>query len=102
VRYRTAAILSVVLIGGIFGLPEAIRAVFLPSFEQGIPAPVPGYERALVGIAVFCFRFRWVLALPIAAVVVGLFTIAGLTSAIGTRKQGGIHPNSPTVPGSSV
>lgn len=44
-RYRTAAILSVVLIGGMFGLPEAIRAVFLPSLEQGIPAQVPGYER---------------------------------------------------------
>ena len=89
------------LIGGIFGLPEAIRAVFLPSFKQGIPAPVPGYERALLGIAVFCFSSGG-LALPIAAVVVVLFTIAGLTSAIGTRKQGGIHPNSPTVPGSSV
>jgi hypothetical protein len=98
VRYRTAAILSIVLIGGMFGLPEAIRAVFLPSLEQGIPAPVPGYERVLLGIAVFCFRFRWVLALPIVAVVVVLFTIA----AIGTRKQGDIHPNSPTVSGSSV
>lgn len=99
-RYRTAAILSTVLIAGIFGLPEAIRAVFLPSLEQGTPAPVPGYEQVLLGIAVFCFRFRWVLALPIAAVVVVLFTIAALTSAIGTRKQGGIHPNSRTVSGS--
>lgn len=96
-RYRTAAILSVVLLGGMFGLPEAIRAIFLPSLEQGIPAPVPGYEQVLLGVAVFCFRFRWVLALPIAAVVVVLFTIAALTSAVGTRKQGGIHPNSPTV-----
>ena len=99
-RYRTAAILSVVLIGGMFGLPEAIRAIFLPSLEQGIPAPAPGYEQVLLGVAVFCFRFRWVLALPIAAVVVVLFTIAALTSAVGTRKQAGIHPNSPTVSGS--
>ena len=99
-RYRTAAIVSIVLIGGMFGLPEAIRAVFFPSLEQGIP--VPGYERVLLGIAIFCFRFRWVLALPIAAVVVALFTIAAVTSAIGTRKQGGSHPNSAAVPGSSV
>jgi hypothetical protein len=101
-RYRTAAILSVVLIGGMFGLPAAIRAVLLPSLERGILAPVSGYEQVLLGIAVFCFRFRWVLALPIAAVVVVLFTIAALASAIGKRKQGGIDPNSPTVPGSSV
>jgi hypothetical protein len=86
VRYRTAAILSLLLIGGMFGLPEAIRAAFLPSLGQGVPAPVPGYERVLLGIAVFCFRFRWVLALPIAAIVVLLFIIAALTSANGTRK----------------
>jgi hypothetical protein len=92
--------LSIVLIGGMFGLPEAIRAVFFPSLEQGIS--LPGYQRVLLGIAVFCFRFRWVLALPIAAVVVVLFIVAALTSGIGTRKQGGIHPNSSAVPGSSV
>jgi hypothetical protein len=92
--------LSIVLIGGMFGLPEAIRAVFFPSLEQGIS--LPGYQRVLLGIAVFCFRFRWVLALPIAAVVVVLFIVATLTSGIGTRKQGGIHPNSSAVPGSSV
>lgn len=92
-RYRTAAIVSILLIGGMFGLPEVIRAVFLPSLEQGTPASVPGYEQVLLGIAVFCFRFRWVLALPIAAVVVVLFTIAALTGATSTRKQGGTHPN---------
>lgn len=93
-RYRTAAILSLVLIGGMFGLPEAIRAAFLPSLEQGIPTPLPAYERVLVGIAVFCFRFRWFLALPIVAVVVVLFTVAGFTSAMRARKRGGTHPNS--------
>lgn len=99
-RYRTAAIWSAILVGGMFGLPEAIRAVFFPSLEQGIS--LPGYQQVLLGIAVFCFRFRWVLALPIAAVVVVLFIVATLTSGIGTRKQGGIHPNSSAVPGSSV
>lgn len=93
-RYRTAAILSVVLTGGMFGLPEAITHVFLPSLEQGIPTPLPTYERVLVGIAVFCFRFRWVLALPIVAIVVVLFTVAGFTSTMRARKRGGTHPNS--------
>ena len=76
-RFRTAAILSVVLIGGMFGLPAAVLAVFLPSLNEGLPNPVPGYEQVLLGVAEFCGRFRWVLALPI---VVVLFTVAAFTN----------------------
>ena len=78
VRYRTAAILSVVLIGGMFILPAAVRAAFLPSLERGLPNPVPGYEQILLGVAVFFLRWRFLLALPI---VVVLFAVAAFTDA---------------------
>jgi len=83
VRFRTAAILSVVLIGGMFVLPAAVWAAFLPSLKQGLPDPIPGYERILLEVAVFCVTWRFLLALPIAAV---LFTVAGFTNATRGRK----------------
>jgi hypothetical protein len=70
VRYRTAAILSTVLIGGMFCLPAAVFAVF-PNMRQGSPIPI------LLGLVVFCVRFRWFLALPITTV---LFTLAAFKS----------------------
>ncbi len=75
-RYSTAAILSVVLIGGMFTLPAGVWAVF-PSLKQGFSIPVASYERILLGLVVFCGRFRWFLALPIVTV---LFTYAAFTS----------------------
>jgi hypothetical protein len=75
-RYRTAAILSVVLVGGMFGMGSAVRAVLLPSFEQGVPIPL--YERILFGVAIFCLTWRFFLALPIVSV---LFTIAAFTNS---------------------
>jgi hypothetical protein len=75
-----------------FGLPDAIKAVFLPSLEQGIPTPVPGYERVLLEVAFFCFRVRWLLALPIVVIVVALFSVAGFTSVMRARK---LKPSSP-------
>jgi len=77
VRYRTAAMLSVVLIGGMFAVPAAIMAVFLPSLNQSIPDPLPGYEQVLLAVAAFFFTWRLLLALPIALV---LFTVAAFTS----------------------
>jgi hypothetical protein len=74
VRYRTAAILSVTLIGGMFGLPAVAMAVLRPYMEQGVAIPI--YERILFGVAVFCLSFRWLLALPILSV---LFTVAAFT-----------------------
>jgi len=76
VRYRTAAILCFGLIVGMFGLPAAICAIFLP---QGLPDPIPTYERILLEIALFCGHWKRVLALPL--VGLGLtFTVAALTS----------------------
>ena len=51
-------------------MPAAVFAVF-PSIRQGSPIPV------LLGLVVFCVRFRWLLALPIMMV---LFTLAAFTS----------------------
>ncbi len=81
-RYRTAAILSVVLIGGMFGLPAAVWATFLPSLRQGLPDPLPGYERVLLNVAVFCDSWRFLLALPIVGV---LFAVAAFTSTSRVR-----------------
>jgi hypothetical protein len=74
-RYRTAGILSVVLIGGLFGLPAAVNTFLLPSLDQGVIIPL--YERILLGVAIFCLTWRFLLALPI---VVVLFTIAIFTN----------------------
>jgi hypothetical protein len=70
VRYRTAAILAAVLIGGMFCLPIAVLAAF-PTMKQGPPITV------LFGLGIFCVRFRWFLALPIITV---LFTLAAFSS----------------------
>jgi hypothetical protein len=70
VRFRTAAILAAVLIGGMFCFPVAVFAVF-PNMRQGSPIPV------LLGLVVFCLRFRWFLALP---TIMVLFTLAAFTS----------------------
>lgn len=72
-RFRTATILSIVLVGGMFCLPEIIVAVFHPSAAHGSSAQAPPFERVLIDIAVFCSRFKWVFAFPIVMV---LFTIA--------------------------
>jgi hypothetical protein len=74
-RYRTAAVLAVVLIGGMFSLPAAAFAVF-PTLKGGARIPV------LFDVVLFCITFRWVLALPIITV---LFTIAAVTS--GSRRE---------------
>ncbi|MGA8214421.1 MAG: hypothetical protein WB799_12565 [Candidatus Sulfotelmatobacter sp.] len=74
-RYRTAAILSVVLIGGMFVLPAAVKDILLPSLERGVV--IPFYERLLLGVAVFFLSWRVILAFPI---VVLLFTIAVFTN----------------------
>jgi hypothetical protein len=84
VRYRTAAVFSVVLIGGMFVVPSTIMAIFLPSLNQGIPNPLPDYERVLLAVAAFFLAWRFLLALPIALV---LFSVAAFTSASTGRQQ---------------
>ena len=88
-RYRTAAVLAVVLIGGMFAVPSAIMAVFLPSLNQGIPDPLPGYEHVLLAVAAFFLTWRFLLALPIAFL---LFAVAAFTSASTGRQQHGPSP----------
>jgi hypothetical protein len=83
VRYRTAAILSALLIvvtGGMFGLPAAVWAAFLPSLKQGLPDPIPDWERILLEAAVFCGNWKWIVAVLTPPTVVVLFTIAVFTS----------------------
>lgn len=76
-RYRTAAISCFALIGGMFGLPALIGAVFFPSLQEGLPTPLPAYEEMLLDIALFCGRWKWVLALPMVGLGL-LFTIVEL------------------------
>ena len=59
-RYRSAAILTAVLIGGIFVLPNVVlTALINPSLKQGFPDPVPGYELLLLQFTSFCFTWRF-------------------------------------------
>jgi hypothetical protein len=83
VRYRTLAISCFVLLGAMFAVPAAIWAIFLPSLEQGLPVPIPVWERVLLEIAVFCGSWKWLLTLPLLGLGIAL-TIAHLAS---TRKQ---------------
>ncbi len=88
-RYRTAVILSaavIVLTGVMFGLPAAVWAAFLPSLKQGLPDPIPGYERILLNIAVFCVSWKWILALLSLPIIVVVFTVAEFTSQTRIRK----------------
>jgi len=89
VQYRTAVILSVVIVlltGGMFGLQAAVWAAFLPSLKQGIPDPIPGYEKLLLDVAVFCSTWKWMLALLAPPIVVLVFTIAAFTTDSWVRK----------------
>jgi hypothetical protein len=67
-----------------FAAPAIIWAVFLPSLKQGLPDPIPAYERILLDIAVFCGGWKWLLAILIPVV---LFTIAAFTSASRVGQQ---------------
>ncbi len=75
-RYRTAAILSVVLVGGMFVLPAVVEATYLSSLRQSFPNPIPYYGQIILHVGAFCNRYSWLLALPIASV---LFTITAFT-----------------------
>jgi type II secretory pathway component PulF len=87
VRFRTAAILSLLLVGGMFVFPTIMLLVVLPSLKQGHPNPLPVYEQMLLEIAVFFLTWRFFLALPIVGV---LFTIAGLTQSKTPRTNSNV------------
>jgi hypothetical protein len=80
VRYRTLAISCFVLLGAMFAVPATILAVFLPSLKQGLPDPIPIYERVLLEIAVFCGSWKWFLVLPLLGLGMA-FTVAELASS---------------------
>lgn len=80
VRYRTLAISSFVLLGAMFAVPAIIWAIFLPSLRQGLPDPIPLYERFLLEIAVFCGSWKWLLVLPLLGLGM-VFTVAELASS---------------------
>jgi hypothetical protein len=87
VRYRTAAILSIVLIvvaAGMFGLEAALRTVLLPPSELGFP--VSGFDRTLLRVDFFCERWKWFLALLTLPTVVILFTVAVFTDDSRARE----------------
>ncbi len=81
-RLRTAAILSIVLIGGMFVFPRVILSLF-PSLGQGANTR-PYYEHLLISLTLFCIDFKWVLALPIALT---LFTVAAFTNRTSSHRQ---------------
>jgi len=86
VRYRTLAVSCFLLLGAMFAVPAAIWAVFLPSLKQGLPDPIPVYERVLLEVAVFCGSWKWLLLLPL----VGLgtaFTVAELASSRVSKER---------------
>jgi len=86
-RCRTVGISCFVLIGAMFVVPALIWAVFLPSLKQGLPNPIPGYERALLETAVFCGRWKWVLLIPVSGLGSLLFNMRKLTAPRPVGKQ---------------
>jgi hypothetical protein len=89
VRYRTAAVLSVALIVAMFGLPDLLWAVFLPALRQGLPNPVPDYEKILLNFALYCDMWRFLVVPPAVSV---FFAIASFTRPSRPR-QVKTHPS---------
>jgi len=74
--FRTAAILSVVLVGGMFLTSIATEHLALWYVAHGVET-IPVYQRVFFSMGAFCASFRVLLALPTVAV---LFTVAIFTS----------------------
>jgi hypothetical protein len=81
-RYRTAAILSLVCIAVMFVFPALVEAIFLPSLQRHDPAPLPTYEIVLLELTFFFRRFR--LLMPL--IVFSLFLVAVVKDAFGRPK----------------
>lgn len=73
-RYRTATVLSVVLVGGMLLLPVVVKAVLERYAESG--QIIPLYLRILFGLTAFCMQYGFLLVLPIVAI---LFIVAAVT-----------------------
>ena len=80
-RYRTAAILSVVPIvvtGGMFAIESVLKTTFIPPLHSDLP--LSGFDRNLIAVALFCGLYKWLLALFTLAAIPALRTIAVFTS----------------------
>lgn len=75
--YRTAAILTVLLVLGIFVLPHVVIAFLIPSLTQGAPGPVPGYEQLLLEFTALCYSWRIPFAFPIIAAPFSIAALSG-------------------------
>jgi len=73
-RYRTAIILSIVVVAGLVGLPFVMKAAIAPYLEHNLP--MPGYLKVFLDFGLFLLKWRWLLA---PAVVAVLSLIASLT-----------------------
>jgi hypothetical protein len=83
VRYRTATILSIVVVGVMLGLPFALNAVLAPYLEHGLE--IPRYVRIFLNIGFLLWRHRWWLT----PVTVGmLFLVAAVTYKPRLHKRG--------------
>ncbi len=71
-RYRTAAVVSVLMIAVMFGLPAVVKVSLLPRLSN----PVPFYDQVILNVALFCLRWQLLLVPPIIGL---LFTIATFT-----------------------
>lgn len=82
-KFRTASILSLVLVVAMFALPRAAGYLARSYVEQGIKT-IPSYQRPFFELAMFFGRWWWVIA-PLTVSV--LFTIAIVTSWTGSARN---------------
>jgi hypothetical protein len=80
-RFKTAGILSIVLVGAMLALPRAGQAIANWYLEH--PVEIPLYARVFLGFSVMIIAFRWIL-IPMTVSI--LFTIAVFTYDSRLRK----------------
>jgi hypothetical protein len=84
VRYKTAAILSTVVVAGLIGVPFVMKAALAPYLKHNLP--IPGYLKLFFDFCLFLLAYRWLLAPAIVAV---LSLIAALTKESPLKKSDG-------------
>ncbi|HVN19067.1 MAG TPA: hypothetical protein VMU05_09855 [Dongiaceae bacterium] len=80
-RFKTAAILSFILVGAMLVTPRAGQAIANWFLEH--PVGIPVYVRMFLGLSVMMVAFRWIL-IPLTLSI--LFTIAVFTYDWRLRK----------------
>jgi hypothetical protein len=77
VSYRTAALLTVILVLAFFVLPHVVIAVLLPSLSQGATGAIPGYAQPLLEFTALCYSWRIPFAFPIIAAPFSIAALSG-------------------------